>query len=157
MGDVIVNGEAKRMFDEFWTAYPDSCHYKMGSAECRQLYAMLLEESGNPSGFHAKVLASLAAWKLCERWNKEDGKYICAPVNWLKKRSWEDSPKPSHENEQRMKKKTARVYDWKLCEERCANCTCNGCKVGVKVPPNFDEVWKHAPEECQHFAKRDEQ
>ena len=151
MEDAIYNDGAKRMFDEFWTAYPDSCHYKTGLAECRQRYAKLLAESGNPSGLHAKVLDSLAAWKLCEQWNKEDGKYICSPGKWLDRGLWEESPSPSHENEQRMKKKATQVYNWELCEEKCANCTGNGCKVGVKVPPNFDEVWPRPPEECEHF------
>ena len=49
------------------------------------------------------------------------------------------------------------TYDWILCRERCKNCTGDGCKRGVKVPP---EHYGRPPEDgCAHFnpiEQRDE-
>lgn len=137
------------MFNEFWAAYPDRCPRKVNKARCRQLYAELAATAPDASAFHAKALAALKQWDMSEMWNKEDGKYICAPCKWLDRRSWEDSPAPDKALAAK-KVEADLIYDWSLCAERCANCTGNRCGVGIKVPPNHG-AWAYPPEECGKF------
>ncbi len=147
--DNVVDGERDWMFEEFWAAYPERCPRKVDKARCRQLYAGLAAAAPDASSFHARALSALKRWDMSEMWNKEGGKYICAPCRWLERRSWEDAPAP---DKAVVTKKAAanRTYDWSLCAERCANCAGNRCGVGIKVPPNLDE-WPSPPEECKHF------
>ena len=145
----IVDDEADRMFGEFWAAYPERCPRKTDKASCRQKYLELLAAASDGSALHAKLLDSLRMWDESEMWNKEDGKFIRAPLKWLEKRSWEDSPAPDRAHAAK-KAEESRTYDWSLCEERCANCGLNGCSEGVKVPPNHG-AWAVPPEDCAHF------
>ena len=145
----VADGEWERMFEEFWAAYPKRCPRKVNKAECRRKYASLLAESSDPSTLHATMLNSLKKWDESEMWNKEGGKYICAPCKWLEKRSWEDSPLPDKALAAK-KAAASRTYDWSLCAERCANCDGNRCVAGVEVPPNHG-AWAFPPEECEHF------
>ena len=80
-----IDEERERMFEEFWAAYPDRCPRKVDKARCRQLYAGLVAAAPDASSFHAKALAALKRCDMSEMWNKEDGKYICAPCKWLEK------------------------------------------------------------------------
>ena len=49
--------------------------------------------------------------------------------------------------------------NWESCvESHCVNCLGKdeGCKAGVKVPPNWEIGNMHQPEKCKHFQKAGE-
>lgn len=74
--------EKASFFEEFWREYPK----RIDKIKTEDEWANL---SPNHSLF-LKIMASLKTFKESEGWKKENGKYIPAPVNWLRAKRWED-------------------------------------------------------------------
>jgi hypothetical protein len=73
-------------FAEFWAAYPGP--RRVDKANCLAKFNAILS-----SGVQvADLLAGLDAWKRSDDWSKDGGQFICAPLVWLNRRRWEDSP-----------------------------------------------------------------
>ena len=137
------------MFGEFWAAYPDRCPRKIDYDRCSRKHAEILAASADPCSLHRAMLNSLKRWDGSEIWNKEGGKFICAPYAWLDRRLWKD--RPAQDTALAAKKAVAsRTYKWTLCEERCANFKDGRCTMGIKVPPDQCE-WPCPPQGCRHF------
>ena len=148
--------QATTLFEEFWKKYPEKCLYKVNRERCKEKYAEYLDEASDPIRFHQEVIEGLERWRRSEMWNTENGRYICAPFNWLDHRSWGDAPAPKVEPEKmeaeaETKQKIPARPDWILCRERCRNCTGNGCGKGITVPPG-QSIAPFPPEECRHFS-----
>ena len=46
--------------------------------------------------------------------------------------------------------------DWELCADRCANCSGDGCRKDIKVPPDHQiNARPCSPEECPLFAAKE--
>lgn len=71
-------------FDAFWAAYPK--WKRMGKFTCSWAWFHL----GITDEMFGRVLASLEAWKKCEKWTKDGGRYVCDPLTWLNGRLWID-------------------------------------------------------------------
>ncbi len=70
-------------FIAFWTAYP-KCKRKANRAGCLGVWkAKHLEDQA------ADVLAGLQRWTRDGEWAKDDGRFIPAPIVWLRGRRWE--------------------------------------------------------------------
>ena len=146
--------EALTMFEEFWAAYPGNCPHKVDKDQCRRRYAELLSEASDRALFHQTVIEGLGRWRRSEMWQKENGRFIRAPLNWLERRSWEDEPMPKADEDGGRKPAPAvpANVDGTLCVERCGRCTGSGCGKGLKVPPAQSNP-PYPPEECRYFSK----
>lgn len=146
--------EAITMFEEFWAAYPGNCPHKVDKEQCRRRYEELLSEASDRARFHQTVIEGLWRWRRSEMWQKENGRFIRAPLNWLERRSWEDEPMPKADEDGGREPAPAvpANADWTLCVERCGSCTGSGCGKGLKVPPAQSNP-PYPPEECRYFSK----
>ena len=68
-------------FERFWEAYPR----KMGKEEARKAF----QQVDVPVGV---LLDAISVQKQSTQWQKEGGRYIPYPANWLNQRCWEDHP-----------------------------------------------------------------
>ena len=68
-------------FERFWEAYPR----KMGKEEARKAF----QQVDVPVGV---LLDAISVQKQSTQWQKEGGRYIPYPANWLNQRRWEDQP-----------------------------------------------------------------
>lgn len=83
-------GEVPKGFQRFWEDYPQT-HRKAERMKCLGHWRThKLEEHSTD------VLKSLNSWKRSREWSEDDGKYIPAPLVWLRKAPWESpAPRPS--------------------------------------------------------------
>lgn len=79
----IHNGHAwKDGFDKFWAAYPR----KKNKGDAEQWFA-----THHPAAeLVEQMLATIAAFKATDDWQKEKGKWVPLPAKWLDKQCWED-------------------------------------------------------------------
>lgn len=68
-------------FVEFWSAYPK----KVGKGAAMKVWSRM-----KVNGHLPKVLASVAAQRRSEQWQKEGGQFIPNPATWLGQMRWED-------------------------------------------------------------------
>ena len=80
----VRNGQADG-FEEFWEAYPQ-CFRKALQAECRSLWVAndLCNES-------EKIIADVRQKAMTSDWQKQNGQYVPAPFNYLRRKQWEQS------------------------------------------------------------------
>lgn len=77
-------------FVAFWEAYPNVRKYD--KADSWKLWRQQRLEPLAPL-----VMAGLEAWKRSRQWQKEGGEYICNPAKFLRRRRWQDPPRPAPE------------------------------------------------------------
>ena len=83
---VCVSGSDKSKeskFPAFWEAYPKGGH-KVNRAKCKKYW-----EAQKLDAIADTILVALGKHKVWERWTKEGGRYICAPLVWLHQARWE--------------------------------------------------------------------
>ena len=68
-------------FDRFWEAYPR----KAGKEEARKAF----QRVDVPVGVWVDAIS---VQRKSAQWQKEGGRYIPFPANWLNQRRWEDQP-----------------------------------------------------------------
>ena len=68
-------------FDRFWEAYPR----KAGKEEARRAF----QRVDVPVGV---LVDAISVQRKSAQWQKEGGRYIPFPANWLNQRRWEDQP-----------------------------------------------------------------
>ena len=68
-------------FDRFWEAYPR----KVGKEAARKAF----ERVEVPVGV---LVDAISVQRKSAQWQKEGGRYIPNPANWLNQRRWEDQP-----------------------------------------------------------------
>lgn len=73
-------------FTEFWGGYPPECPRKAEKAKCAEFYHREVKNEGG----HALLMRALAIDKGGVDWQKEGGRFINAPLVWLRKRRWLD-------------------------------------------------------------------
>lgn len=73
--------DAPAGFSEFWSAYPK----KVGKGAAMKVWSMM-----KVNGHLPKVLASVAAQRRSEQWQKEGGRFIPNPATWIGQMRWED-------------------------------------------------------------------
>ena len=69
-------------FKRFWRVYPN----KSEKQQAEEIFAKLSPDDS----LMETILAALEKQKATYRWQKEDGRYIPFPANWLEGRRWED-------------------------------------------------------------------
>lgn len=73
---------AKNRFELFWAAYPN----KTGKGAAEKSWNKV-----NPgAALFSQIMEALQKAVRCERWLKENGRYIPNPATWLNQRRWED-------------------------------------------------------------------
>ena len=72
---------AAQDFDRFWEAYPR----KAGKDDARRAY----QRVNVPVGV---LLDAISVQKQSAQWQREGGRFIPNPANWLNQRRWEDQP-----------------------------------------------------------------
>ncbi|MGG2046753.1 hypothetical protein [Burkholderia gladioli] len=80
----IDKGDA---FQTFWKAYPR----KDAKVQARKAFEKLSPDDD----LQAQILDSLAKFKACDQWVREDGKYVPFASTWLNQRRWEDETTPT--------------------------------------------------------------
>lgn len=73
-------------FQTFWKAYPR----KDAKVQARKAFDKLSPDAA----LQARILDSLAKFKTCDQWQREDGKYVPFASTWLNQRRWEDETTP---------------------------------------------------------------
>ena len=91
-----------RSFEKFWAAYPRKIHRTEAEAAWKRL---------NPKPALETILASLEAHRKSADWQKENGRYIPAPDNWLVNRRWRDTPPPAGSEEHHLRYARTVVID----------------------------------------------
>ena len=69
-------------FNRFWKEYPN----KSGKQQAEEVFWKISPDDS----LMEKIMASLEKQKASFRWQKEEGRYIPFPANWLEGRRWED-------------------------------------------------------------------
>ena len=165
---------ADRLFDEFWAKYPKECPRKVDKKKCRAKYALLMRNAKDSTALHAAILAGIERWRISQDWVEDEGKFIKAPLVWLNQENRNDDPAPYAPRRTKAelkaediaaRKEEARraaiaaltAKDWELCADRCANCSGDGCRKDIKVPPDHQiNARPCSPEECPLFAAKDQ-
>lgn len=156
--DNAESAENVGLFNEFWAAYPN-CNYKFNKKKTAEMYAQLRGQSPDGDAFDKMILASLKAWRESKQWEKDGGKYIPAPINFLIKEYWAMNSEPADPEaklrEEKSRKLLERAKDpkaWQLCKERCAKFKDGKCSAGIRIPPDKSEL-QIPSEECKHYVK----
>lgn len=77
---------AEEDFEVFWDCYPN----KTGKQQARDAFLKL-----SPDGaLLEKIISAVNAQKMTDRWQKEGGRYVPYPANWLEGKRWEDETEP---------------------------------------------------------------
>lgn len=74
-------------FGAFWDAYPKKVRRRGAEREW--------EELAPDSDLVETILSAIEGQKQSALWQREEGRYIPDPSNWLKERRWEDELSPS--------------------------------------------------------------
>lgn len=77
-------------FERFWDAYPRK--------ECREKAKQAFFILAPQKPLLEKMLEALARFKRCDQWNRDGGRYVPHPSNWLLERRWEESEGLCDEN-----------------------------------------------------------
>lgn len=73
---------AERMFDAFWSAYPN----KVGKDAARKAFAKRKPDDQ----LLTEMLQALEVHKRTDGWTKDGGRYIPHPTTWLNQGRWQD-------------------------------------------------------------------
>jgi DNA replication protein DnaC len=76
------NADLPPGFAAFWAAYPQTPR----KADRMGCVAVWKREKLEPVA--ATVNACLTAWTRSHEWTKEHGRFVCAPIVWLRKKPW---------------------------------------------------------------------
>lgn len=74
-------------FDDFWDLYPAGGR-KVAKKQCAEKW-----KRGNLDNIADEVLNGLRRWIISEDWEKENGRFIPAPIVWLNQQRWGATPK----------------------------------------------------------------
>ncbi len=80
----------KNRFDLFWAAYPN----KTGKGTAEKSWNKLRPTKE----LFSQIMEALQKAVRCERWVRENGRYIPNPATWLNQRRWEDEYTAPHVN-----------------------------------------------------------
>lgn len=80
----------KNRFDLFWAAYPN----KTGKGAAEKSWNKLRPTKE----LFSQIMEALQKAVRCERWVRENGRYIPNPATWLNQRRWEDEYTAPHVN-----------------------------------------------------------
>ena len=72
-------------FDRFWDLYPN----QIAREDARKTFFSICSSLDDTQ----RILSGLERWKRSLEWEKDNGKYIPRPANWLKDRRWMEHPK----------------------------------------------------------------
>lgn len=86
-GDISA---VKKRFDLFWAAYPN----KTGKGAAEKSWNKLRPTKE----LFSQIMEALQKAVRCERWVRENGRYIPNPATWLNQRRWEDEYTAPHVN-----------------------------------------------------------
>lgn len=75
-------------FAAWWAKYPP--RRKAARAQCLAKWAAAGLEARAP-----EILAGLDRWIASDDWDREMGRYVCAPIVWLNQARWEAHPLPA--------------------------------------------------------------
>lgn len=78
----ITEQEQQEKFAKFWESWPKKI-------DKQRAFALWVKENPDDELFN-KIMTSLEAQKKQESWNKDGGKYIPNPRNWIEGKRWED-------------------------------------------------------------------
>lgn len=79
--------ETGEAFAAFWADYPGP--RKTDKKKCADVFRSKAKAfKGSVSEFAAAVSEGLGRWKATEDWLKDGGRYICAPLVWLRNERW---------------------------------------------------------------------
>ena len=81
------------LFERFWTAYPGP--RKTDKRKCREKFAAILRESGEPDAMLRRMLDGIDRWRKSRDWSEDGGAYICAPLVWLNNERWDAEVAPA--------------------------------------------------------------
>ena len=81
------------LFERFWTAYPGP--RKTDKRKCREKFAAILRESGEPDAMLQRMLDGIDRWRKSRDWSEDGGAYICAPLVWLNNERWDAEVAPA--------------------------------------------------------------
>ena len=81
------------LFERFWTAYPGP--RKTDRRKCREKFAAILRESGDPDAMLERMLDGIGRWRKSRDWSEDGGAYICAPLVWLNNERWDAEVAPA--------------------------------------------------------------
>lgn len=82
-----LSASQQKQFALFWEAYPK----KQGKGAAEDAWRAL-----NPSAeLTRRILDALEQTKRCPQWQREGGRYIPYPANWLERRQWTDELRTS--------------------------------------------------------------
>jgi hypothetical protein len=73
-------------FDDFWGAWPTH-ERKRDRRRCEELW-----RRANLDASADVILLALGLWKMGAEWKRDRGKYIPAPLVWLRNERWENPP-----------------------------------------------------------------
>ena len=75
-------GESDAMFEEFWKAYPRKVKKVIAHTAWKKIKVTreLLD----------KMLETIEAWRPCNQWTEENGRFIPHPATWLNAGGWDD-------------------------------------------------------------------
>jgi hypothetical protein len=92
---------------KFWEAYPKPMHKTSTDQWWRSLRI--------PKASLPMLFDNLEKWKASEEWQREGGRYIPSPANWLKEGSWQHPPKKTGLNPTRSESNDA-MRQWEEIE-----------------------------------------
>ena len=77
-----AQGVAKNRFELFWAAYPN----KTGKGAAQKAWNKI----SPGAALFSQIMEALQKAVRCERWIRENGRYIPNPATWLNQKRWED-------------------------------------------------------------------
>jgi hypothetical protein len=86
------------MFAKFWEAYPSKCPRKVDKKKCLEKFIGIMKASKDQQKEFDVVMSGLKVWCESELWNSDGGKFIKAPLVWLRGSCWLDNPKKGNGN-----------------------------------------------------------
>lgn len=95
----VAPDEMADAFAAFWASYPGP--RKIDKKKCEDAFRSKAKAfKGSVSEFSSTLSAGLARWKETEDWQKDGGRFICAPLVWLRNERWtaEVTPKKGDGN-----------------------------------------------------------
>lgn len=73
-------------FLQFWEAYPR----KVSKPDALKAWMKLAPDEA----LVGNILTGLECWRRCDQWKRDGGQYIPYPATFLRRRAWEDDPRP---------------------------------------------------------------